>query len=551
MWRNGTFVDGVVDTLKDIDCFSPPLADVEQLFDADEIRAIRQAYPDHCLIFGTHIGPFTAGYMAMGFERFFVRLIDDPAFVHRLLEHRTAWCIAMYQKAIVLGAEVVILGDDAGQKDGPMISPRMWRKLILPYHRRIVDALDVPVIWHSDGDITALLPMAIEAGFIGIHGLDPIAGMDLAAIKRDFGRDLVLIGNVDVRTLFSADLQAVRDEVDRCIAQGAPDGGYMIATCNSIFAGMHPAAVAELFRYEGIAATLASDHNPTLFEGAGLSHKLKLIQRKLREQFFKESTMHYNFQNGPQQYSIDIDTALADVIVAKSKNPAVPDAWETVVADALAMPIDAAPIASQNLSGRTVTIITDDWGRPTPAYRAVPLLLDALAHTGVADEDITFVTASGMHDPMSRADLARKLGEDVVARYRCVSHDGGDWDRCWPSTRTEGSTGIVSPILPSESPVLSGGAAGAHKIEGVGPGFIPPMWKGELADDIVQVSTAEAKEMTRRLARDEALFAGTSSGANVVAALRVAEQLGPGRTVATLACDSGLKYLSTDLFSIV
>jgi cysteine synthase A len=107
----------------------------------------------------------------------------------------------------------------------------------------------------------------------------------------------------------------------------------------------------------------------------------------------------------------------------------------------------------------------------------------------------------------------------------------------------------IVAVEPSESPVLSGGAPGAHKIEGVGPGFIPPMWREDLADEILQVSTAEAKKMARRLAREEALFAGTSSGANVVAALRVAEQIGADRTVATLVCDSGLKYLSTDLYS--
>jgi cysteine synthase A len=112
----------------------------------------------------------------------------------------------------------------------------------------------------------------------------------------------------------------------------------------------------------------------------------------------------------------------------------------------------------------------------------------------------------------------------------------------------DAAIGIVA-VEPSESPVLSGGAAGAHKIEGVGPGFIPPMWRENLADEIQQVSTAEAMEMTRRLARQEAVFAGTSTGANVVAALRIAERIGPGRTVVTLACDSGLKYLSTSLYS--
>jgi cysteine synthase A len=107
----------------------------------------------------------------------------------------------------------------------------------------------------------------------------------------------------------------------------------------------------------------------------------------------------------------------------------------------------------------------------------------------------------------------------------------------------------IIAVEPAESPVLSGGAPGAHSIEGIGPGFVPPGWKSGLADEILQVSTAEAKEMARRLAREEALFAGTSSGANVVAALRVAGRLGPGKTVATLACDSGLKYLSSDLYS--
>ena len=107
----------------------------------------------------------------------------------------------------------------------------------------------------------------------------------------------------------------------------------------------------------------------------------------------------------------------------------------------------------------------------------------------------------------------------------------------------------IVAVEPAESPVLGGGEAGAHKIEGVGPGFVPPAWSANLADEILQVSTADAMAMARRLAREEGLFGGTSAGANVVAALRVGRQLGPGRTVATLLCDSGLKYLSTDLYS--
>jgi cysteine synthase len=103
-------------------------------------------------------------------------------------------------------------------------------------------------------------------------------------------------------------------------------------------------------------------------------------------------------------------------------------------------------------------------------------------------------------------------------------------------------------VEPAESSVLLGGQPGPHKIEGVGIGYRPPLWEPSLVDAIEAVATEDAKEMARRLAREEALFAGTSSGANVVAALRVAERLGPGATVVTLLCDSGLKYLSTDVY---
>lgn len=103
-------------------------------------------------------------------------------------------------------------------------------------------------------------------------------------------------------------------------------------------------------------------------------------------------------------------------------------------------------------------------------------------------------------------------------------------------------------VEPAESAVLGGGSPGPHKIEGVGIGYIPPLWQPGLADEITAVPTAEAKAMARRLAREEGLFVGTSSGANVIAAIQVARRLGPGSTVVTLMCDSGLKYLSTDVY---
>lgn len=106
----------------------------------------------------------------------------------------------------------------------------------------------------------------------------------------------------------------------------------------------------------------------------------------------------------------------------------------------------------------------------------------------------------------------------------------------------------VVAVEPDESAVLSGRPSGSHKIEGVGIGFVPPLWKPSEVDEILTVTTDDAKAMARRLAREEAIFAGPSTGANIVAALRVAERLEPRATVATIVVDSGLRYLSTDVF---
>ena len=103
----------------------------------------------------------------------------------------------------------------------------------------------------------------------------------------------------------------------------------------------------------------------------------------------------------------------------------------------------------------------------------------------------------------------------------------------------------IVAVEPSESAVLSGGPAGSHKIDGIGAGFVVPLWRDDIANQIEPVSTEEGVAMAFRLAREEGLFAGTSTGCNVVAALRFAEQVGPEATVVTAMCDTGMKYLKT------
>ena len=155
---------------------------------------------------------------------------------------------------------------------------------------------------------------------------------------------------------------------------------------------------------------------------------------------------------------------------------------------------------------------------------------------------------------------------DSIAGYSALGEEiwnqtGGRVDAFVQSIGTTASLRGVSTVLrrynpdveiiavePGESAVLSGGQPGAHRIDGIGIGYAPPMWDATLVNEIVPGRTADAQAMARRLAREEGLFAGTSSGANVIGAIRVGERLGAGASVVTLLVDSGLKYLSTELY---
>lgn len=106
----------------------------------------------------------------------------------------------------------------------------------------------------------------------------------------------------------------------------------------------------------------------------------------------------------------------------------------------------------------------------------------------------------------------------------------------------------VVALEPAESAVLSGGKAGAHDIEGIGIGFIPPHLDQNLYDEARGIDEEEARQVVRRLAKEEGIFSGTSTGLNVAAALQLASELGKGYTVVTVAVDTGLKYLAGTLF---
>ena len=112
----------------------------------------------------------------------------------------------------------------------------------------------------------------------------------------------------------------------------------------------------------------------------------------------------------------------------------------------------------------------------------------------------------------------------------------------WPATR-------VVVLEPASSPVITRGRPGSHCVKGVGIGFVPPLLDRDLYDEARAIPEEDARIMCRRLAREEGLLVGTSTGLNVVAAIALAKALGPGKTVVTVACDTGLKYMNGTLLA--
>ncbi len=200
--------------------------------------------------------------------------------------------------------------------------------------------------------------------------------------------------------------------------------------------------------------------------------------------------------------------------------------------------------------GAKVVEIPSDGGRTT--RELIRAMMRRAAELGEAPDAFLADQFNNPDAAAGYAPLADELWEQTGGHVHAFVQSVGTAQCITGVARRLGALGDGVEIIavePNESPVLSGGEPGSHAIEGIGPGFVPPLWDGDLVREIQTVSTDAAKAMTRRLAKEEGLFGGTSTGANLVAALRVAQRLGVGKTVVTVLCDSGLKYLSTDLYA--
>ncbi len=199
--------------------------------------------------------------------------------------------------------------------------------------------------------------------------------------------------------------------------------------------------------------------------------------------------------------------------------------------------------------GAELIIVPSDGGLITADL--VPRMIEK-ARELAAEPNTYFTDQFNNHDAVIGH---RRAGEELIEQIPspvdavCVAvGTAGFSTGIGAALRAAGADTRVVLLEPASSAVISGKGAGTHHVEGIGVGFTPPLLDEDLYDEVRAIDEDEARVMARRLAREEGLLTGVSSGLNVVAAVGLARELGPGRTVATVAVDTGLKYLAGDLF---
>ncbi len=210
------------------------------------IESYRRARAADRFICYTAHACFHPTWMRIGMEQMLMLMLDDPDFIHTLFADHVQLVIDIYEGFVERGLafDGAFMADDLGYQVAPLISPKLYRELVYPHHKRLCDRFaedGLKTILHSDGNITPLIPHFLDAGFAGLHPLEAKAGLDVRELKPRYGRQLVLIGNIDVRKLVrsrgesEAELRArIEAEIGEKISAAKEGGGYIYHSDHSV-----------------------------------------------------------------------------------------------------------------------------------------------------------------------------------------------------------------------------------------------------------------------------------------------------------------------------
>lgn len=179
-----------------------------------------------------------------GIDNLLMNMMLEPALVTALMDMVLEINIAVARRAVRAGADVITLGDDYAYNTGPMMSPELFEQMIQPRLKRMVKVIHeegAVVIKHSDGNLYPVLESIVSCGIDCLNPIEPVAGMDLAAVKKLVGHRVALAGNVDCGQLLPhGTIEQVRQAVRQCIIDGGPGGGYLLCSSNSVHSSCNP-----------------------------------------------------------------------------------------------------------------------------------------------------------------------------------------------------------------------------------------------------------------------------------------------------------------------
>lgn len=233
------FYLGGVMTPEDVSSFEWP--DPEKPERYNEVRETTRLAGEDLAVVGIVGGPFEKSVLAFGFETFLPMLLGGDKVALEYMEKVKNYWTEVGRTEVEIGVDAIMITDDYAFKQGPFFSPRLFQNLILPLLKEEINAfrrLGVPVIHHSDGNISLLLPLLAQTGIDGIQSIEPTAGMDIGRVKRDYGDRLALIGNIDSGVLLSFGTpDEVEESVMNTISEAAPGGSYVLSSSNSLHYG--------------------------------------------------------------------------------------------------------------------------------------------------------------------------------------------------------------------------------------------------------------------------------------------------------------------------
>lgn len=213
---------------------------------------------DYSAWFVTRAGVFPT-MLSMGIQDFCMALSEDLTLVEELLDRYFQWADIVVERVCTLDFDVFVSTDDMAFKTAPLFSPSVFRDLMLPRYRKLAEKITIPWIIHSDGNIEPFLEDLLSLGIAGLHPIENGA-MDIRQIKKDYGSQVCLLGNVDLNLLGLGTPAQVDEEVFRLIRDVGPGGGYIVTSGNSLAGYLQPENVMAL-----VEAVQVYGHYPLRF----------------------------------------------------------------------------------------------------------------------------------------------------------------------------------------------------------------------------------------------------------------------------------------------